>query len=79
MKQAEGDIKEEGDTVCCYAKSEKSWMKTPRVFHGKCFTPMVKRSSMAVVKTPKKHPNQWTIGRITKKQIAVVGPNNPKQ
>ena len=29
MKQAEGDIKEEGDTVCCYAKSEKSWIEDP--------------------------------------------------
>jgi len=38
MKQAEGDIKEEGDTVCCYAKSEKSWIEDPEgisweVFH----------------------------------------------
>lgn len=29
MKRAEGDITEEGDTVCCYAKSEKSWIEDP--------------------------------------------------
>ena len=59
-------------------KAKNHGLKTPRVFHGKCFTPMEKRPSMAVVKMPKKHPNQWTIGRVTKKQIAVVDPNNPK-
>lgn len=29
LKQAGGDIIEQGQTVCCYAKSEKSWIDDP--------------------------------------------------
>ena len=30
MKHAEGPILEEGETTCCYAKSEKSWIDDPQ-------------------------------------------------
>jgi len=38
MDKAEGVVRPEGDTVCCYAKSNKSWIKDPQgveweVFH----------------------------------------------
>ncbi len=37
-KAIEGKIREEGETICCYSKSEKSWIKDPQnveweVFH----------------------------------------------
>ena len=40
MEKAEGDIREEGKTICCYAQSEKSWIEDPQgvsweVFHTK--------------------------------------------
>ncbi len=38
MDKAEGEIQEEGHTVCCYSRSEKSWITDPQgvkweVFH----------------------------------------------
>lgn len=30
IQKAKGEIKEEGHTVCCYAQSEKSWVKDPQ-------------------------------------------------
>ncbi|WP_420386406.1 ArsI/CadI family heavy metal resistance metalloenzyme [Roseivirga sp.] len=30
MDKAEGQVREEGDTVCCYAKSHKSWIHDPQ-------------------------------------------------
>ncbi len=30
LQQADGTILEEGDTTCCYAKSEKSWITDPQ-------------------------------------------------
>ena len=30
MKNAKGKILEEGETVCCYAKSQKSWITDPQ-------------------------------------------------
>jgi catechol-2,3-dioxygenase len=30
MKQAEGPVLEQGETTCCYAKSEKSWINDPQ-------------------------------------------------
>lgn len=30
LKQADGPTFEEGDTTCCYAKSEKSWISDPQ-------------------------------------------------
>ena len=40
IEKAEGDIREEGKTICCYAQSEKSWIEDPQgvsweVFHIK--------------------------------------------
>ena len=29
LREAGGDIIEQGDTICCYAKSEKSWIDDP--------------------------------------------------
>ncbi|MEZ4829264.1 MAG: ArsI/CadI family heavy metal resistance metalloenzyme [Bacteroidia bacterium] len=29
VDQAEGHLREEGDTVCCYAQSTKGWVKDP--------------------------------------------------
>ena len=30
LKEAEGPVLEEGETTCCYAKSEKSWIADPQ-------------------------------------------------
>jgi catechol 2,3-dioxygenase-like lactoylglutathione lyase family enzyme len=30
LKQAEGPVLEEGNTTCCYAQSEKSWIADPQ-------------------------------------------------
>jgi catechol 2,3-dioxygenase-like lactoylglutathione lyase family enzyme len=30
LKQAEGPVLEQGETTCCYAKSEKSWINDPQ-------------------------------------------------
>ena len=30
LKRAEGPVTEEGETVCCYANSEKSWIHDPQ-------------------------------------------------
>jgi catechol 2,3-dioxygenase-like lactoylglutathione lyase family enzyme len=30
LKRAEGPVIEEGETTCCYAESEKSWIKDPQ-------------------------------------------------
>ena len=30
LKQAEGPVLEQGETICCYAKSEKSWINDPQ-------------------------------------------------
>jgi predicted enzyme related to lactoylglutathione lyase len=30
LKEAEGPVVEEGETVCCYAQSEKSWIADPQ-------------------------------------------------
>jgi catechol 2,3-dioxygenase-like lactoylglutathione lyase family enzyme len=30
LKRADGPVLEEGETVCCYAKSEKSWIEDPQ-------------------------------------------------
>ncbi len=29
LKKADMDVQDEGETVCCYAKSEKSWVQDP--------------------------------------------------
>ena len=29
LKKADMDVRDEGETVCCYAKSEKSWVNNP--------------------------------------------------
>jgi catechol 2,3-dioxygenase-like lactoylglutathione lyase family enzyme len=30
LEKADGPVSEEGETVCCYAKSEKSWIEDPQ-------------------------------------------------
>lgn len=30
LKRAEGPVIEEGETICCYAQSEKSWIEDPQ-------------------------------------------------
>ena len=35
LKGAEGAVIEEGETVCCYAQSEKSWIDDPQAFRGR--------------------------------------------
>ncbi|NVJ48104.1 MAG: VOC family protein [Cytophagia bacterium] len=37
IHRAEGHIYEEGDTVCCYAKSNKSWIKDPQGVEWEAF------------------------------------------
>jgi predicted enzyme related to lactoylglutathione lyase len=37
LKKAGGDILEEGQTTCCYAKSEKSWIDDPAAISWETF------------------------------------------
>mgnify|MGYP000014271678 CR=1 FL=1 len=37
MKNAKGKILEEGETVCCYAKSQKSWITDPQGVNWEAF------------------------------------------
>ena len=35
LRQAGRPVLEEGDTVCCYAQSEKAWISDPRMCSGR--------------------------------------------
>jgi catechol 2,3-dioxygenase-like lactoylglutathione lyase family enzyme len=37
LKKADGPVLEEGQTVCCYAKSEKSWIEDPQGIRWETF------------------------------------------
>lgn len=37
LRRAEGPVLEEGATVCCYAKSEKSWIEDPQGIQWETF------------------------------------------
>ncbi|HEY2485891.1 MAG TPA: ArsI/CadI family heavy metal resistance metalloenzyme [Candidatus Binataceae bacterium] len=37
LKRAEGPVIEEGETVCCYANSEKSWIHDPQGIEWETF------------------------------------------
>ena len=37
VDRAEGEMREEGDTVCCYAKSTKGWVKDPQQIEWEMF------------------------------------------
>ena len=37
LKQADRPVLEEGETVCCYAKSEKSWIEDPQGIRWETF------------------------------------------
>ncbi|MEX0968745.1 MAG: ArsI/CadI family heavy metal resistance metalloenzyme [Bacteroidia bacterium] len=37
MENAKGKVDHEGETVCCYAKSEKSWIKDPQGVEWEAF------------------------------------------
>jgi catechol 2,3-dioxygenase-like lactoylglutathione lyase family enzyme len=37
LARAEGEVLEEGATVCCYAKSEKSWIEDPQGIQWETF------------------------------------------
>jgi catechol 2,3-dioxygenase-like lactoylglutathione lyase family enzyme len=37
LQQADGPVLEEGETVCCYAKSEKSWIEDPQGIRWETF------------------------------------------
>ncbi len=37
IEKAEGAVRPEGDTVCCYAKSHKSWIKDPQGVEWEAF------------------------------------------
>jgi catechol 2,3-dioxygenase-like lactoylglutathione lyase family enzyme len=37
LKRAEGPVREEGATTCCYAKSEKSWIADPQGIQWETF------------------------------------------
>jgi predicted 3-demethylubiquinone-9 3-methyltransferase (glyoxalase superfamily) len=37
MKKAKGTVREEGNTVCCYAESEKSWIADPQGIEWEVF------------------------------------------
>ena len=37
LKRAEGPVVEEGETTCCYAQSEKSWIEDPQGIEWETF------------------------------------------
>lgn len=37
LRRAEGPVIEEGETTCCYARSEKSWIDDPQGVHWETF------------------------------------------
>jgi catechol 2,3-dioxygenase-like lactoylglutathione lyase family enzyme len=37
LKRAQGPVIEEGETVCCYAQSEKSWIEDPQGIEWETF------------------------------------------
>lgn len=37
LQRADGPVLEEGETVCCYAKSEKSWIEDPQGIRWETF------------------------------------------
>ena len=37
IERAEGEIRAEGDTICCYAQSNKSWIKDPQGVEWEAF------------------------------------------
>jgi catechol 2,3-dioxygenase-like lactoylglutathione lyase family enzyme len=37
LKRAEGPVIEEGETTCCYAQSEKSWIRDPQGIEWETF------------------------------------------
>ena len=37
LKKAEGPVIEEGETTCCYAQSEKSWIRDPQGIEWETF------------------------------------------
>jgi len=37
LQQAEGPVREDGATTCCYAKSEKSWIEDPQGIQWETF------------------------------------------
>lgn len=37
IERADGTVREEGDTVCCYAQSNKSWIKDPQGIEWEAF------------------------------------------
>ena len=37
IEKAKGEVREEGHTVCCYAQSEKSWIKDPQGVEWEAF------------------------------------------
>src|ERR1700758_4979856 len=39
LRRAEGAVLEEGETTCCYARSEKSWLDDPQGVQGGTFRP----------------------------------------
>jgi catechol 2,3-dioxygenase-like lactoylglutathione lyase family enzyme len=37
IEKAKGEVREEGHTICCYAQSEKSWIKDPQNVEWEAF------------------------------------------
>jgi len=37
IQKAKGEVREEGHTICCYAQSEKSWIKDPQNVEWEAF------------------------------------------
>lgn len=58
LKQAEGPVLEEGNTTCCYAQSEKSWIADPQgvsweAFHTTGESTVYGNSAPKVAASPK--------------------------
>jgi catechol 2,3-dioxygenase-like lactoylglutathione lyase family enzyme len=59
LQRAEGPVVEEGETTCCYARSEKSWIKDPQGVQWETFL-TVGQSTVYGADQIRPHPEDGT-------------------
>jgi len=69
LHQAGGTIVEQGETACCYAKSEKSWIDDPAGIPGRPFTRPGKTPTMAMAAANRSRA--WRRPRLVARQMSL--------
>ncbi len=78
MKNAKGHVSEEGDTTCCYAKSQKSWITDPQGVDWEAFYTYGDSTVYGEGRNARPAPevmNQWAENEATKAPLPTVGSN----